>query len=542
MERLAILPFENLTPDPSLDWAGLALARILAEELTASTNLLPFTADTMASARLSNAVRAVQGYYTSDRGRLVFRAVVRGLASSRNEKWLESSPGGDTVVGAATEFAKQIEKRTRPFGTQNTAAVRAWGEALATADPARKAGLLEKAIAADPAFGGAYTELAQSYMAAGDQGRALDVVKRARERLSVFTDVDRARMELLDATLTNNADQRRNALVALSRLISTDPQTARTLADAELAARHIGAAVEMYRNAVALDSDNAALLNLLGYAEAYDGNVDRARAALERYRALDPKGINPLDSLGEVHFICGKFAEAEKYFVEAANLQPGPATAVQLLKAAQARYLAGDTAGADALEARAGQSGGGGANLLVAIRRAQWLYVTGRRDQAVAAAEKVAGAQGSEPAAYAAMQLAVWKLDSGDRERAKQLAASAATSARSPGIQRTAALIGAMAGGPLTGFDSAAALTAQAYAALFSKDLVNAARLFQELLAKTSPASDGEIRTMLAVALNGTGKQSDARALLIRYFIPIGSTEDALFASQAFPHFIELRK
>ena len=504
--------------------------------------MLPFTVETMASARLSNAVRAVQGYFTSDRGRLVFRAVVRGLGSSRNEKWMESSPGGDAVVGAATDFAKEIEKRTRPFGTQNTVAVRAWGEALAASDPVRKAGLLEKAIAADPAFGGAYTELAQAYMADGDQGRALDVVKRARERLSGFTDVDRARMELLDATLNNNADQRRNALVALSRLISTDPQTARTLADVELAARHIGAAVEMYRNAAALEPDNPALLNLLGYAEAYDGNIDRARTTLERYRALDPKGINPLDSLGEVHFICGKFAEAEKYFLDAANLQPGPATAVQLLKAAQSRYLAGDLPGADSLEARAEQSGGGGANLLVAIRRAQWLYVTGRRDQAVAAAERVAGAQGSEAAAYAAMQAAVWRLDSGDPERAKQLAQSAATSARSPGIQRTAALIGAMAGGPATGLDPAIALTAQAYAALFNKDLASAAKFFQDLLAKTSPASDGGIRTMLALALNGTGKQADARPLLSRYFIPIGSTEDALFASQAFPHFVEMRK
>ena len=35
--------------------------------------------------------------------------------------------------------------------------------------------LFEKAIAADPAFGGAYTELAQAYMAAGDQEALLDL-------------------------------------------------------------------------------------------------------------------------------------------------------------------------------------------------------------------------------------------------------------------------------------------------------------------------------------------------------------------------------
>jgi tetratricopeptide (TPR) repeat protein len=542
VERLAVLPLENLTPHPSLNWSGTALARVLAEELSASTRILPFSAENMAVARLSNASRAVQGYYTSDGGRLVFHAVVRNLETNRNEKWLQSSPGGDPILGAATEFAKQIDARTRAFGTQNSTALRAWGESLQAGDPNERAELLEKAITADPGFGGAYTALTQTYISAGDQIRALDAAKRARERLSSFTDLDRARMELVNATLTNNAEERRTALVALSRLISTDPQTARTLADAELAARRFGTAVEMYRNAAALEPENTGLLNVLGYAEAYNGNLEAARSVLERYRALDPKGINPLDSLGEVHFYLGKFAEAEKYFLEAEKLQPGAATAVQVLKAAQARYLAGDTSGADTLEARAQRAAQSSGNLLSEFRHTQWLYITSRRDQAISAAEVAAKGQHPEAAPLSVLQLAVWKLDAGDRERAKALAAAAASSSRNPGIQRLAAIIQSMAGDAVTGLDPSSASAAQAYAALFAKDFAKAAESFKALLVKSSPAVDGELRTMLALALNETGRKDEARALLSRYFIPIGSSEDALLATHAFPHFLELRR
>lgn len=543
MERLAVLPFENLTADPSLNWAGTALARVLAEELSASTRILPFTSDSAAAARLSNAARAIQGYYTADRGRVVFHAVVRNLASSRNEKWLESSPGGDPVLGAASEFAKQIDTRTRPFGTQNGAALKAWGESLVATDPARKTELLEKAIAADPGFGAAYSQLTQTYISSRDGARALEVAKRARERLSSFTDLDRARMELVSAELTNNAEERRTALVALSRLISTDAQTARSLADAELAARRFQTAVEIYRNAVALEPESPALLNLLGYAEAYNGNLDAARSALERYRALDPKGINPLDSLGEVHFFCGQFTEAEKYFLEAEKLQPGAATAVQVLKAAEARYLAGDTNGADAIEARAERAAASaGSDQFGEMRRAQWLYITGRRDQAMSAAETAARAQQSETAAFSALQLAIWKLDAGDRDRAKALAAAAASLTRNPGLQRSAAMVQSIAGAAAPSLDPVMQSAAHAYAALFGKDYAKASELFKALLARSSPASDGEFRTMIALALSETGKKDEARQLISRYFIPIGSSEDQLLATHAFPYFVELRR
>ena len=79
-------------------------------------------------------------------------------------------------------------------------------------------------------------------------------------------------------------------------------------------------------------------------------SVRQTRDALKRYREADPEGSNPIDSLGEAYFINGRFAEAEKCFLEA-QAKLGPMSAAEWLKAAQARYMQGDVAKADAASA-----------------------------------------------------------------------------------------------------------------------------------------------------------------------------------------------
>jgi tetratricopeptide (TPR) repeat protein len=534
-----VVPFENLSGDPSLDWIGPAIARVVSDQLTASVQIRPVYTEDPRAARTSNIARVVQGYYTLSGGQIRIRAVLRDLASQRNVQWIEAlNPPRETGV-AAENFAKALDSRTRPFGTQNPDALKAWGESMRATEMSRRAELLETAVVADPNFGTAYADLIQVLLTSGDRERATDITKRAMDRAGSFTDLDRARIELLDAGLRGDQEQRRKALVAFSRLVSTDLDALRSLAELELNARRFDAAVEGYRNAAALAPDNAAILNQLGYAEAYHGNISTAREALERYRALDPEGLNPVDSLGEVHFITGRFVEAEKYFVEGSKMQDGAQSAMELIKAAQARYMTGNVKGADELYGGYEEVMRRVQGPLVEVRRAQWLYITGRQPQAMELARTAIGAPNPEAAAYARIQLAFWMFDAGERSRAAELAGAALAATRNPSIQRIALLAKSASDGSAA--PGELARLAEGYAAISAKDFARAADLLKPIYERTPPAIDGPVRTMYAWALAESGKQNEARALLTRYFIPLGSGDETLLTTHAFPHFVRLR-
>lgn len=540
IERVAILPFENLSSDATLDWVGPALAGMLVEQASASLHVFAYRTEDFRDARLSGAVRVVQGYYSRLPGRLNIRAVIEDLRSRRNVESIGDFVPAGNLNAAADRIARAIDPRTRPFGTQNGAAIRAWGESLAAPDAAAKVAPLRRAIAADPNFGRAYLDLAGLFAAAGDRVQAQALLKQADERMSQFTDLERARLEFLESGVRQDERQRRDALMALSRLVTTDVTTVRTLAQAELNARRFDSAADLYKSAAAIDPDNPALLNELGYAESYRGNLAGARAALERYRGVQPRQANPLDSLGDVHFSAGRFEEAEKFFLEAHRMEPGFLGGIELEKAALARYLRHDRNGADELYAQFDRLRRELRDAAVDVRKAEWLSVTGRTPEAVAAAGVAARNANTEIAAYALCHLSLWTLDAGDNARAADLASQAAQQARNPSIQAIAALC-RFAADPSRRTDPSVPPLARAYASLFAKDAANAMALLKPMYDKSLPANDGDIRTLYAWALSQAGRPGEAGELLKRYFIPIGTGDDSILTTQAFPHFVALR-
>ena len=69
MTRIAILPFENLTGDASLDWISAAAPAIVVSELSGSARIAAFRAQTVSDAYLSGATRFVHGYFTGRAGK-----------------------------------------------------------------------------------------------------------------------------------------------------------------------------------------------------------------------------------------------------------------------------------------------------------------------------------------------------------------------------------------------------------------------------------------------------------------------------------------
>ena len=155
-------------------------------------------------------------------------------------------------------------------------------------------------------------------------------------------------------------------------------------------------------------------LNGLGISQGEDGDLDGAKKILEQYGQKPEQVVNALDSLGEVHFMNGRFADAEKYFTQAMARQANFLGGAPLMKAAYAHWLGGDLAGADALMQKyfANQNGG-----QIVWRQATWLYATGRRDQALAMLEKAP----PEQAAIMERQRSVWRGEVRPPEDLEQL-------------------------------------------------------------------------------------------------------------------------
>lgn len=139
-------------------------------------------------------------------------------------------------------------------------------------------------------------------------------------------------------------------------------------------ARDFTKAASLWGDAVKIAPDDVAVWNNLGYARAYAGDLDGAVAAAKEYARLKPNEANPLDSLGEIYFIGGKYAESEQAFLEAHSRDASFLGGAALAKAAQARLAAGDRGGAQTRFARYLDSARSRKDPGVAEAEARWRF------------------------------------------------------------------------------------------------------------------------------------------------------------------------
>jgi tetratricopeptide (TPR) repeat protein len=466
VERLALLPFENLTGDTSLDWIASAAPSIVAAEITGAANILPMRVETVRDAYLNRATRFVHGYFTRRGAGLHFQMEIEDPA---RHKMVVAQAADGTVLFAMSDVARKLAAGARPFSTANQDAVAAWGR-----------GEFERAVTIDPDFGTGWSYWAQQLAGSGKQAEAGAVAARALARPSLRSPLDRARLQLISATIEKNTAARNSALSALVRMSPNDISLLGALAETETLARRFSAAADLYRRILQIDPGNAVALNSLGYAEANAGHLDAAAKALEQYGKSLDQSTNSLDSLGEVYFMNGRFAEAERYFQQAYRRDPRFLAGSTLMKAAYAHWLGGDLAGADAIFQRYRDDRMNQKDATAIWREATWLYATGRREPAIA---KLKEASADQPQ-LVQRQLAVWR---GEAQAPKDL----------PALKKL--------------YDGAV------------------------------PPNDGEFRTFYAAALAAASKKGEASALLARWPLP-ESGGDPLFQSLVYPEFMKLRR
>src|SRR5205085_3869375 len=114
VQRVAILPFENLTESTELDWISRAAAAVLAYDLTGPRNIYPIRVESIRDARLNRAVKTVEGYFAREHGALSFHATVG------NQTIVVS---GDDVAGDINRLAKQLSADARTLAGCDAAAL-----------------------------------------------------------------------------------------------------------------------------------------------------------------------------------------------------------------------------------------------------------------------------------------------------------------------------------------------------------------------------------------------------------------------------------
>ena len=467
VDRVAVLPFSNLTGDASLDWIASSAATIVASDMAGTLKFVPVRAGTASEGYLAAADRFVHGYFTGQPGALRFRLEVEDVATHKMTAYVAEN---GALVSAMDAAAKSLDPAARPFSTSNHEAAQAWGR-----------GDYERAVSIDPDFGDAWISWTESLAQKGQVADAVNAADRALARPGLRSELTRARIAVLSASLRKDNAGRVQAMRKLSQMVPADTSVLANLGEVEMNARDFAGAAGEYRKLLALSPDDTTAMNALGYAEGFAGNLDAARQAFETYGNQPGQKANSLDSIGEVYFASGRFAEAEKDFLEAHQAAPAFLGGVDLWKAAHARWLAGDLKGADAIAARYLQFRRAAHDPAVDWREAVWLYSTGRRDQAI---EKLKTLPPNLNA-LAGRQLAIWQG---------------------------------------------------------SFNLPDDLSTLQQKYQESPPSADGQIRVFYAAALLKAGNKEEARKLLARWPLPAENGGDPMLESLLYPQFIELRK
>lgn len=533
VERLGVMPIENLTSDAQLNWPSRAAAAVVVYDLAGAKNIFARQVDSLSGAQSMQASRVLEGYFFERNGRIGIRSTLEDLGTNKAVETFELD--GATSAGflpLVNELARRLSSDVRTFGTQSQKAFRFYGEALAAKDSQTVEQDLEAATESDPGFTAGYVDEAKMLAETGNREKARQVVQTGeRARLDP---IDRANLEYVGAAASGDATDRMKALESLTVATPANANIFTELGEMRFARRQFQQAAMEYRAAAHLDPNALPIWNELGYALAWAKDLNGAREALTRYQRLAPGDLNAIDSLGEVSYMLGDFKLAGEYFEKAAAKNPA-----ELLKAAEARLMAGDLEGADALFLK---HLGPGAKVQksAGYQMAQWEFLTGRRKTGMARMEKLTTELEGDLQSLGLSQLAIWKLEIGDSKAAAELANQAVLRAQSPQVRGIGGVCRYIASGTAGSGASSSSKMADAYALLFAKKFGEALPLLQSIYGDTNPSADGQVRTLLAWAYVETGAMDRATKLLDIYPLPLSSGEP-LFASLMFPRYLFLR-
>jgi tetratricopeptide (TPR) repeat protein len=490
-QSIAVLRFDNLSGDASLDWMGRGMAEMLALQVRgAFTPIIP-----------SRTVRIVHGRFTRPGGRLRVDVAVEDLGS--RQRVANVSASGDSLLDVIGRVANQIDPSARPAPVRNDTALRYYAGALESGGAQPSVELLDRAIEADPDFGPAYVAAVSLAKARGDRAAAERYLRAASARGGALDERSRALLAHEAAGFKGDIEAQLKALAELARLNPADSSRWRALGLAEsLAGKHSEAASHL-RRALDLEPGDPQVLNELGYALGMAGDLEGGIKALREYERLRPKEGNPIDSMGDLHFYHRRFSDAAKLYLDAQERQPSFLGGAAFVKAAIAFYAAGQGARGDQAFGRFTQLQA--ANPELPLWSALWEAIRGRNGAAAKHLEPLA-ARNDELGARARGHLLVLALETGDRAAAERYARAV-----SPGV--LGLLVSAEALGKLP--DSGARDELLGFALMFAGKHADAAQSFLAARKRVVAMQRASLAMLAAWCQRQAGRSPDPD--LLRY-------------------------
>ena len=440
---LAVLRFENLSGDPSLEWLARAASDVLttglsgaaegtvisASALTRNESALgsrstgaPGISTQRSAAILAGAKRLISGYFvrTSTGVRLDAEKedTVTGKALRR------FSVSGPATLETLTRLSGEFAASPRPYLTGNTNALRLYISALESPVSAAEAGL-HQAVAADPAFGPPWIALEHMASARGDRVEASRLIDEALTRK--LDKLTTATLKLDKAQLAGDQPGQVAALTEIIEASPGDTPLLRQLAQTRSTSGQYAEAAELWKKLSASLPDDSDVWNQLGYNRAWAGDYPGALAAMREYTRIRPLDPNSDDSTGDIHLLYRHYPEAATSYLASVAKAPTFQNGTSVYKAAWAKYRAGDKPASEKLfgQYRALLEKQGSPNL--GLMEGEWLYRTGREKQAIALVRQEVlklDKVDSQSAYY--QVLTVWDLLAKDREAAVRDAKAAA--------------------------------------------------------------------------------------------------------------------
>lgn len=432
--RYAVIRFENLTGDESLDWVARAASEVLSRSLSGAMDgpVLSAAALNRAGAgvssereraELAGANRVVSGYFSRVGGKVRFSATEQDLTKNQTVQSL-STDAAEPLAGILS-LAHAFSRSARPYLTSNPEVLKLYVSALE--EPADRAITdLQQATRTDPGFGPAWVALVDADVLHGDREASLEA---AREALGRKLDpADKAAIQMQQAALTNDKAGRIAALRALVATTPGDLGLMRSLAESEVAVGQFAQAAGDWKKLRDAAPDDRNAWNQFGYTTAWSGDFPGALQAMKDYGARWPTDPNPIDSTGDVFYLYGKFADAAASYLKAYEKSPEFLNGGDLYKAAWAQFRAGDKVKAEVSFEQYRKAQKKADTPSLTLMGVDWLYRTGREKEAMVLLRKVAETS-SEPGAGSQYwsQMVIYDLLAKDRAAAAKDAAVVAT-------------------------------------------------------------------------------------------------------------------
>jgi serine/threonine protein kinase/tetratricopeptide (TPR) repeat protein len=181
---------------------------------------------------------------------------------------------------------------------------------------------LEEAVRLDPQFALAYVRLADQYRQTGDLRRSNELAVKVEPMQSRLPRYEQLTLQTLKANRSRDIE----AMVAIrQQLVSEFP---RATVDRGILAGVLSfmgqrdQSLELLRQGLVLDPKNEDLLNFQSYALAQWSDFNGALAATDAYIAVRPGDPNPIDTRGDVLFVAGRDEEAVAAYRKVLELKP----------------------------------------------------------------------------------------------------------------------------------------------------------------------------------------------------------------------------